>query len=173
MRILFCLVLLLYEFYQSLTTIGMYFGRHSSKLISVSKERNNITAQFGILTEYYSNPNDSDICYGTHGEKAKAAKDSFERGDGFPDNSNTSMPRCHSEFYLLKAILNKNISLRNCDIVISNSGLKPCIMAYGQTIANHTEYNPGIPCDTYLKNFAKQHNCRIHVNYPGGSKDYQ
>lgn len=152
-------------------------GLHSSRLKFVKREGIDITDQFGKLRGT-SDPSDSDgVCYGTHGEKAREAEAALGAGLVLPGAPQQPLPRCHSEFYLLRAILSCNIPLRGCYIVIENSKYKPCSMTYGMSINapnfQHTEYNPGMPCDRYLQVFAEGQGCHILVTYPGGSKSYQ
>jgi hypothetical protein len=128
---------------------------------------NDITAQFGAIVgqHYNSNPADqAGVCYGTFGAAEAQANPPYG-----------ILPRCHSEFYLLSAILNTNVNLNNCSIHIENEKYPPCKLARGSMnlYRGEVELNHGTPCDTFLRTFAQNNNCRIYVTAPKGNRAYQ
>lgn len=59
------------------------------------------------------------------------------------------LPRCHSEFYLLKRIKANRSDLNNFKISIENEEFLPCKLRKGQLKFSGKELNPGVPCDEY------------------------
>jgi len=126
----------------------------------------NITTEFGCLSADSRAEDETNVCYGTNGEKAQESKEG-----SFVLNLR-EMPRCHSEFYLLRKIKEKNIPINNCIIRIENSQWPPCSTNYkGRKKSGKIEYNPGITCDKYLDKFAREENCKILVKFPSGDGD--
>ena len=89
---------------------------HTSTLTQVlDTNGEDITPEFGCLSADSNAGDEANVCYGTNGEKAQASKE----GSFFLNLR--EMPRCHSEFYLLRKIKAKNIPIRDCTIHIDNS----------------------------------------------------
>ena len=148
--------------------------QHGSTLRSIIDNQGIDISQNFVNLVGNSNPNDiQDVCYGTGNGAAQAnARVAHNNKQPFPV-VNVILPRCHSEFFLLQAIIAQaeiqNINLNRCKIIINNSQWPPCKMAYGQTInyqVTRTEYNPGTPCHVYLQNFATDNQCKIMVCFP-------
>lgn len=136
---------------------------HTSTLRQIlNANGDNITTEFGCLSADSNAADEVKVCYGTGGEMAKRS----EFDGAYVFNSN-GMPRCHSEFYLLRKIKERNISINNCTIHIENSKWPPCSTNYrGRRKDGKIEHNPGITCDKYLSKFAQDENCTILVEFP-------
>jgi hypothetical protein len=127
---------------------------------------NNITAQFGAIVgqHYNSTPADqANVCYGTFGTARAQANPPYG-----------ILPRCHSEFYLLRDILATGVNLNGCSIHIENEEYPPCKLARGQInpYNGEVERNHGTTCHVFLRTFAQNNNCRIRVTAPKGNRTY-
>jgi hypothetical protein len=147
---------------------ALYVNAHYSVLIEVEDGGgNNITAQFGVIVgqHYNSTPADQvNVCYGTSGAARAQANPPYG-----------ILPRCHSEFYLLRAILAAGVNLNGCSIHIENEEYPPCKLARDEInpYNREVERNHGIPCHTYLQFFAVQNHCRIRVTPHGTAAWYR
>jgi hypothetical protein len=108
--------------------------------------------------KYDSDQNDSPgVCFGSGVQHANC-------------NNPGNLPRCHSEFFAIRAVFAANPNLNGFEITMEQSSYYPCetTCAKQQTQQhwqNPPNLNPGTTCDQYLDNFANQHGCVIYVYY--------
>lgn len=145
-----------YVFFVFLQPSLFTFG-HYSRLEKLEDAMRNDLGNFGDLIGDSNSQDQAGICYGTYGA-ATLQTGPFQ-----------VLPRCHSEFFLLKQIQQYISVLAGYTLYIRNQSYPPCKLTRGTKNPNNgrVELNPGTPCHQYLTNFAKQHACRIIVRCPG------
>ena len=136
------------------------FG-HYSKVDGIYDTINRCYVELGDIENLvvYSNPQDeAGVCYGTYGAATRQT------------GPFSTLPRCHSEFYLLKRIKESIPNLNNLKISIENEKYPPCKFRRGQSKYSGQELNPGTPCDEYLNTFARDNHCSISVKVFGNTR---
>ena len=187
MRWVYFLVVSVFSFCQ--TILG-----HTSTLVSIAGTNIPQAVQALVGRSYSSTGVDqAGICYATGSPENRgvAAQQVFDALHANPPQnipSFQSLPRCHSEVALLRAIATaagSNIAdLNGCRIEIKNSNFYPCRTACGRSPfpGRPQECNPGIPCHTLLGSCHTQNGAfqnffgflcgSIRVTYPGGGINY-
>ncbi len=139
------------------------WGHRSMLQYIYDSNNNDISKNFGKLIGS-SCPNDiTGVCYGTYGDASQTPIDVPQVFD--------KIPRCHSEIDLLNKIKGKvesDLHLLGLTIVIQNDLYPPCKLTRGSEnpCTGEIERNPGIPCNTYLEDFAESHLEHIVISWP-------